>query len=306
MVPNALAAAPDGSAYVAGAPTRAGSDSVFLLNATGTSLIASAALGLNAQAMALARDGSLYLAGPAATGPNPFLATPGAFQSNSGLAPAANAAQTAIVKMDAQLHGVLAGTYFGGAFGNGVKAITLDAAGNVYLGGYTSPRSLPTRTPFVQGFGRAITGYVAELTGDLSALLFSSEFGDNEGFGVSGLAIGANGNVVLGGSTGSPSQNLWVNSVALADPPALRIDAIEDSASHLSDPIFDGETIVVQGSGFGTGAQLLIGGVAATLISISPTSIVAIVPSGLTGDAATVQVLFGGVTSNSVVAALTH
>ena len=235
-----------------------------------------------------------------------FSATPGAFQSNSGLAPAANATQTAIVKMDAQLHGVLAGTYFGGAFGNGVKAITLDAACNVYLGGYTSPRSLPTRTPFVQGFGRAITGYVAELTGDLSALLFSSAFGDNEGFGVSGLAIGANGDVVLGGSTGSPSQNLWVNSVALADPPALRIDAIEDSASHLSDPIFDGETILVQGSGFGTGAQLSIGGVAATPISISPTSIVAIVPSGLTGDAATVQVLFGGGASNSVVVALTH
>jgi hypothetical protein len=280
------------------------SQAVFRLNATGTSLVASAALGLAAQAIALARDGSLYLTGPAAAFPDPFLATPGAFQSDSGLAPAANATQTAIVKMDAQLHGVLAGTYFGGAFGTAAKAITLDAAGNVYVGGYTSPRSLPTRTPFVQGFGLAITGYVAELTGDLSALLFSSEFGDNEVFGVNGLAIGPNGNVVFGGSTGSPSQNLWANSVALADPPALRIDAIENSATHFSDPIFEGQTILVQGSGFGTGAQLLIGGVAATPISISPTSIAAIVPSGLTGAAATVQVLSDGATSNSVVVAL--
>jgi hypothetical protein len=306
VVPNAIAVAPDGSAYLAGAPLNGASEGVFLLNATGTSLVASAALGLTAQAIALARDGSVYLTGPAATFPDPFLATAGAFQSDPGLAPAANATQTAIVKMDGQLHGVLAGTYFGGAFGNRAAAIALDAAGNVYVGGYTSPRSLPTRTPFVQGFGLAITGYVAELTGDLSALLFASEFGDNEAFGVNGLAIGANGNVVLGGSTGSPSQNLWANSLALADPPALRIDAIEDYVSHFSDPISDGETILVQGSGFGTGAQLSIGGVAATLISISPTNIVAIVPPGLPGAAATVQVVSDGATSNSVVVALIH
>src|SRR6185369_4962497 len=138
---------------LAGAATRVGSSSVFLMNATGTSLIASAAPGLSAQAIALAQDGSLYLTGPAATGANSFVATPGAFQSNSGLTPTANSTQAAIVKMDAQLHGVLAGTYFGGVFGTGSKAMTLDTAGNVYVGGYTSPRSLPTRTPFVQGFG---------------------------------------------------------------------------------------------------------------------------------------------------------
>jgi hypothetical protein len=267
-------------------------------------LIASAGLGLTAQAIALAHDGSLYLTGPAATFPIPFPATAGAFQSNPGLAPGVNAVPTAIAKMDGQLHGVLAGTYFGGALGGGARTLTLDAAGNVYVGGYTSPRSLPTRTPFVQGFGLGLTGYAAELTGDLSTLVFSSEFGDNETFGVGGLAIGANGNVVLGGSTGAPSQNLWANSLVLAAPPALRIDAIQDSASHFSDPISGGETIVVQGSGFGSGAQLLIGGVAVTPISISPTSIVAIAPSGLTGGAATVQILSGGAASNSVVVAV--
>src|SRR6185369_11576576 len=111
-----------------------------------------------------------------------------------------------------------------------------------------------------------ITGYVAELSGDLSTLLFSSEFGDNEAFGVNGLAIGINGSVVLGGSTGSPSQNLWVNSLTLADPPALRIDAVVNSASRLSDPISAGETIRIQGSGFGTDAQLSIGGVVTTTV----------------------------------------
>jgi hypothetical protein len=131
VVANALAVAPDGSAYVAGVPLKGSTEGVFLLDATGTSLIASAALGLSAQAMALARDGSLYLAGPAAAFPDPFLASPGAFQSDPALLPSANAPQTAIVKMDAQLHSVLAGTYFGGAFGNRARPITLDAAGNL-------------------------------------------------------------------------------------------------------------------------------------------------------------------------------
>jgi hypothetical protein len=174
------------------------------------------------------------------------------------------------------------------------------------VGGYTSPRSLPTRTPMVQGFGLTITGYVAKLTGDLSTLLFSSEFGDNEVFAVSGLAIGVNGNVVFGGSTGSPSQNLWVNSVALVDPPALRIDAIQNAVSHFSDALADGETIIVEGAGFGNGAQLLVGGLAATPISISPTSIVAIVPWGVPGETANVQVLSDGAASNSVVVPLIH
>jgi hypothetical protein len=306
VVANTLAVAADGSVYIAGVPLKGSSDNIFLLNATGTSLVASAAVGLSAQTMTLGPDGSAYLAGAAAAFPNPFPATPGAFQSDAGLASGANATQTAIVKLDAQLRGVLAGTYFGGTFGAAARAMTLDAAGDLYLGGYTSPRSLPMRTPFMQGFGVGITGYVAKLTADLSTLQFASEFGDNEAFGVNGLAIGANGAVVLGGTTGSPSQNVWVNSLTLAAPPALRIDAVVDSGSHLSDPLFDGERVLVQGSGFANSAQLLIGGVAVAPLSVTPTNLVVIVPAGLGGGAAAVQVVSGGATSNSVTVALAH
>jgi hypothetical protein len=156
----------------------------------------------------------------------------------------------------------------------------------------------------MQGFGLSSTGYVAKLSADLSTLMFSSPFGDNETFGVNGLAIGASGNVVLAGTTGLPSQNVWANSVVLAEPPALRIDAIQNQASQLSDPLSAGETVVIQGAGFESGAQLSIGGVTVTPTSISPTSIVATVPGGLSGAAATVQVLSGGGASNSVLVAL--
>lgn len=304
LVASAIAIAPDGSAYVAGAPTRPGTPGVFHMDAKGTSVIASAATGLNTEAVVLAGDGSLYLTGPAGTGADPFRATPGAFQTSADLGPTANSSQTGIVKMDAVLSNVLASTYFGGAFGGGAKVLTLDAAGNLFVGGYTSPRSLPTRTPLMQGFGLSITGYVAKLSADLSTLLFSSPFGDNETFGVNGLAIGANGNVVLAGTTGLPSQNVWANSVLLAEPPALRIDAIQNQASQYSDPLSEGETVVIQGAGFAAGAQLSIGGVTVTPISISPTSIVATVPAGLSGAAAKVQVLSGGAASNSVLVAL--
>jgi uncharacterized protein (TIGR03437 family) len=111
---------------------------------------------------------------------------------------------------------------------------------------------------------------------------------------------------VLGGSTGSPSRDLWVNSLVLAGPPALRIDAIANSVSRFTDPLSDGETILVQGAGFGTGLHLLVSGVEATPVSVSPTTIVAIVPTGLPGASATVQVLSDGAASNSVTVALVH
>jgi hypothetical protein len=152
------------------------------------------------------------------------------------------------------------------------------------------------------------TGYVAKLSADLSTLRFSSEFGDNEIFGVNGLAVGADGNVVLGGSTGLPSQNLWANSLVLTDPPALRIDAVENFSTHFSDPITSGEKIIVRGAGFGLYSVVLINGLVAGPISGNTTggssSVVVVVPPGLTGAFATVQVWSGGAVSNSVLVAL--
>ena len=101
--------------------------------------------------------------------------------------------------MDAQLQNVLAATYFGGRYGEWLKTLALDHSGNLYLGGYTPPVSLPTRTPLVEGFGPSSgTGFVSELSGDLTTLLFSSYFGDSEYFGVTGLGIGSNGSIALG------------------------------------------------------------------------------------------------------------
>jgi hypothetical protein len=267
---NAIALSTDGSAYLGG------QNGIYHLNATGSSLLAALPPMIDAQTMAVGPDGSLYIAGIAGTGNNQFETTTGAFEANpqppspgqSGSLPA-----NAVVKMDAQLVGVQAATYFGpvGPYTQ-FDAMMTDLAGNVYLGGQTPPPGLPTRTPFQEGFSQ-LTGFLSELSGDLSTLLFSSYLGDTELFAVKGVAIDPSGNVLIGGSTGFlyyPGGNLYVNSLTLAPPPALRIDAVENAASLLDGPISAGETIVVQGAGFGNDAQLSIGGTAVPLISITP------------------------------------
>jgi uncharacterized protein (TIGR03437 family) len=202
------------------------------------------------------------------------------------------------VELDPQLHGVIASTYFGGAYGTTAPALALDSAGNVYLGGSASPLDPPSRTPFVRGFGIQTTGYVAELTGDLTTLLFASDFGDEETFGVSSLALYPDGSFVLGGGAG------WVNRVMPAPPPALRIDSIANAASQLSDRISNGETLVVNGAGFGSDAQLTFNGVVIPTISISPSAITAAGPLNNPAPGAAnvtnIQVLSGGKASNPV------
>jgi hypothetical protein len=78
---NAVAAAPDGSAYL-GSPT-----GIYRLDPTGASLLASIAPVVNAQAITVAPDGRVYLAGEAGTGSNQFQPTAGVFQSNFDVRP---------------------------------------------------------------------------------------------------------------------------------------------------------------------------------------------------------------------------
>jgi uncharacterized protein (TIGR03437 family) len=201
-----------------------------------------------------------------------------------------------------------------------VEGLTFDASGNVYIAGYTAPRGLPTRTPFQEAFGflgseigpvvefgtQGVTGFLSELSSDLSTLLFSTYLGDNELFGVLGLASGANGSIVIGGLTGLPGaaphgpMNVWVNSIDVAPAPALRIDSVVNAASLVDGAISSGETIVVRGAGFGSDAQLTIGGTVVPAISTSSTQITAVVPSDL-GNAVDFQVQAGGAASNEVV-----
>jgi uncharacterized protein (TIGR03437 family) len=291
-VGEALALGSDGSAYVV-------SNLVYHLNATGSSLLGTGGPAMIIGGIALGADGGVYLAG--SVNGSQFDPTAGVFQTTGTppILPSQGGAIAAIVKMDAQLQNTLAATYFGGPYGPGVSALAIDAAGNIYIAGSSQPRGLPTRTPLFEAFGPS-SGFLSELSGDLSKLLFSTYLGDTEAFSMQGIALGSAGSVIAAGTAGS--RNVWVNSLQLAAPPDLRIDSVMNAASVLDGPLSPGETILVRGAGFGSDAQLTIGGMAVSALSIGPSQITAVVPANLPLAAALVQVQSGGALSNPVLA----
>ena len=291
---TAFALAPDGTVYVAN-PTR-----IAHINASGSALLATIPSPINVQAMTIGPDGSVYVAGTPGNGVAQFQTTPGSFQPTVG---GSSAGLTAFARWDGQLAHLLAATYFG-AYAKQIFTMTVDARGDVYFGGGTLSKGLPTRTPLQGGFA-VNTGFLSELSGDLSSLLFSSYFGDTDPFSVRGVAIAPDGSVALDGTTGLAGNdtvptNLWANRLTLAPPPPLRIDAVEDATTLLDGPISAGETIVIQGAGFASDSKVLIGGIAATPASITPTAITATVPAGIPAIAAFVEVQSGGAVSNQV------
>lgn len=303
---RALAVGADGSAYVVA------SQGVFRLNASGSALLGSYRppfAPLDPQVLTLASDGSAYIAGTVF--PN------GAFQSTSGafgahppqiaaLPSQGGGTLSGIMRLDANLTSVVAASYFGSPYGTGEVGIATDAAGNLYLGGNTAPRGLPTVTPLAQGFGSPNTGYVAKISGDLTALLFSGYFGDNENFSVGGVAIGRDGALILAGATilpgaaPGPPGNVWLNSLSVSGPPALRVDSVVNAASLQSDPLSGGETIMVRGTGFTSTSRVLIGDTPVSILTADANSITGSVPKDLSGSYAFVQVQAGTASSNSV------
>jgi hypothetical protein len=136
---------------------------------------------------------------------------------------------------------------------------------------------------------------------------------DRQTFAVDGVAASPDGSLVIAGTTNQgnnsanpPPTQVFVNkinggSATGSAPLPFRIDAVLNAASLLDTPLSPGETIVVQGGGFASNAQLLINGAAVPQISVSSQSITAVVPQTIASAAAVViQVQSGGALSNAV------
>ena len=195
----------------------------------------------------------------------------------------------------------MAATLLGGELADAATSIALDSSGNVIISGYTDSEAFPTHAPFQASFSSP-SGFVAGFDSNLANLLFSTYLGNGAPFSAQAALPDGNGNILLAGST--LSQGVVVaNKIALPAAPAVRLDAVQNYASHLAAPLAPGEPIIAKGSGFGSGAQIVVDGSPLTNISATAASIVAVMPdSSITSGVHTLQVSSNGSVSNSMYA----
>jgi hypothetical protein len=95
-------------------------------------------------------------------------------------------------------------TYLGGSSWEEIRSLALAADGDVLAGGRTNSPVLPGTAGGVQTGNRGYDdGFVARFSGDLTALRQSTYLGGSGADEIHALALAANGDVLVGGRTGS-------------------------------------------------------------------------------------------------------
>jgi Abnormal spindle-like microcephaly-assoc'd, ASPM-SPD-2-Hydin/Beta-propeller repeat len=179
--------------------------------------------------LAVDRTGNLYIAG--STTQTNLPVSSNAYQKtlSPGQPCACNAGY--ILKLASNASSVLAGTYLSGTFdpgnaGTSFTAIALDSNSNVVVGGMTASADFPVKNPLVSTLQTSTTEWglvTAEMSSDLSALLFSSFLSGAEPQGGSSfthLAIDANNNLIIVGTTLINDFPTTSNSYQPTPPPA--------------------------------------------------------------------------------------
>ncbi len=301
---------PDSSAVVAAY------SGLYHLSPTGSALLGTKALLATVTALAPDGSGNILAAG-GASDPK-FATTPGAFQtapypemSLPGTYGNTGAGDAFVMRLDPQLN-ILTSTLLGGEAPETALTVAPGPGGTILTAGSTYSQAFPTHGPMQDSFHIG-TGFLSQLSGDLSTLLFSTYAGDPRQFYVRTAAASVDGGILLGGTTGSiPYQTVgfgstagnaifpnsgyqaFVGRVDLLQPSAPRIDSVVNAASQIGVPLSPGETIQVRGAGFGADAVLLLNGNALPLLAQDSAALTATVPTDFTANAGTIEVDSGG------------
>jgi hypothetical protein len=179
---------------------------VTKLNAMGTALVYSTYIGGvgNDEGSGIAVDaaGNAYVTGW--TNSDDYDTTPGAFQTTHG--GRYDNRDVFVTKLNPTGTRLVYSTYLGGVKNDIGGGIAVDAAGNVYVTGWTNSTNYPvTRGAFQtkkkgRGYGDA---FVTKLNATGTALLYSTYIGGREGDGGYGIAVDASGNAYVTGATNS-------------------------------------------------------------------------------------------------------
>ena len=153
--------------------------------------------GEHVNALALAANGDVVVGGHTYSSDLPGTA--------GGAQPAKDGYSDGFVsRLTGNLQTRLQSTFLGGNDMDSIRALALDANGDVLVGGYTESTNLPGTAGGAQpAYGGFRDGFVSRLAGNLQTLLQSTYLGGNGLDGVGALALAANGNVLVGGFTGS-------------------------------------------------------------------------------------------------------
>ncbi len=108
-----------------------------------------------------------------------------------------------VSKLNWDLTRVLASTFLGGVTDDFANTLAIDSHGNIYVSGQTESLDFPTTPAAYDTSFNNGDAFVSKLTGDLTRLLASTYLGGADDDFINSIAIGPDGNIYVGGYTGS-------------------------------------------------------------------------------------------------------
>ncbi len=230
---------------------------VAKLNPSGTELVYSTYLGGRGEdrAFRIAADtaGNAYVVGD--TDSTNFPVANAAQRSNGG------SADAFVAKLNASGSQLVYSTYLGGSGIDGATAIAVDAAGSVYVAGFTASANFPTVNPLQQVFGGRYDGFVAKLSLSGSTLDYSTYLGGSGIDSAFGVAADSTSAYVMGVTDSTNFPTVAPLQPAFGGGTAdLFIANIKSSGPVITRAEIQRKDLLVFGSGFDTGAKILLDG----------------------------------------------
>ncbi len=211
-------------------PTTDGSQDLFVtkVNAQGSDLVYSTYLGGNDYdfpgSIAIDAGGNAYVSGHTFSTNFPVK---NALQPTCNRCdPSSDGFDVVVAKLNMEGNALVYSTYLGGTKGEEAYGLAVNSAGEAYVAGTTISPNFPTKNP-LQGDAPGFDGYVAKVSTDGRALVYSTYFGGNDADFGRALALDGAGNAYIAGETFStdfPTKHaLQASSAGFSDAFVVKI-----------------------------------------------------------------------------------